>query len=166
MLPGPKPVEDPAKELRFTRSSQAAAFAILGAILAGASIAMLLLNVIPADPILPWWWPLVPLPPALLLFRLAYHCVRHAYIILTPLGIEIFPFFRPRRNLQVLYWSEIADAEVSEAGRLVIHFDEERTSGIIASLAPLPPVHRDLLAEAIEGRMVEREEKESPDTAP
>ena len=164
MLPGPKPVEEPHKELRFTRAGQAMQFAILGAVLGGASIAMLLLNLIPSDPILAWWWPFVPLPFAALLFHLAYRCVRHAYIILTPLGIEIFPFFKARENLQVFYWSQIADAEVNLRDQLVLHFNQERTSGVVASLAPIPSRRRDLLAHAIDGRMDERdaEETESP----
>lgn len=155
MLPGPKDVVEPDKELRFTRSAQATLFAILASICSGASVAILLLNLIPADPICPWWWPLLPLLPAALFLRLALRCARHAYLILTPLGIEIFPFFNARENLQVLYWSEIADAEVNDQDQLVIHFNEERTSGIVASLTPLRTRQRVLLDHAIEGRMEE-----------
>ena len=153
-----KSVAEPHKELRFTRGAQASLFALLGAVGAGASIAIVLLNLIPKDPITPWWWPLVPLPFAFLCFRLAARCARHAYIILTPLGIEIFPFFKARENLQVLYWSQIAAAEVNEREQLVIHFNEDRTSGIVASLAPIAAGRRELLEYAIEGRMSSREE--------
>ena len=90
---------------------------------------------------------------AALFFRLAFRCARHAYIILTPLGIEIFPFFNSRENLQVLYWSQIADSELNDRNELVIHFNEEQTSGVVASLAPITPSRRILLERAIKGRM-------------
>jgi hypothetical protein len=119
----------------------------------GASIASLRLNVIPKDPTTPRWWPLLPLPFALLFFRRACRCVRHAYLRLTPLGIEIFPFFNARQNLQVIYWSEIAAAEVNARNQLVIHFNKDRSSGVVASLSPIAPTKRALLKHAIEGRM-------------
>lgn len=153
MLPGPQDVSEPHKELRFTRGAQASLFALLGAICCGAAVAIALLYFIPKDPITPWWWPFIPIPFAALFFRLAYRCARHAYLILTPLGIEIFPFFNARENLQVLYWSEIAAAEVNERKQLVVHFNQERTSGVVASLAPILSKKRALLARAIEGRM-------------
>ncbi len=153
MLPGPKEVADPHKELRFTRGAQATLFAMMGAVCCGMSATSLILNFIPTDPLLSWWWSLPPIPIALLLFRLAYRCARHAYIILTPLGVEIFPFFNARENLQVLYWSQIADAEVTERKQLVIHLNEEQTAGVVASLFPILPARRKLLARAIEGRM-------------
>ena len=165
MLPGPKTVEEPHKELRFTRGAQGARFASIAALLGGTAVVLLLLNALPRDPIVPWWSALLPLPLALLLGRLAYRCVRHAYILLTPLGIEIFPFFNPRQNLQVLYWSEIADAEVDEHEQLVIHFDAEHTKGVVASLAPVLRNRRPLLKRAIDGRISERADATTPAAA-
>lgn len=163
MPAGPKSVADPHKELRFTRGAQASLFALLGAVCCGATVAILLINLLLSEPLTPRWWPLVPLPAAALFFRLAIRCARHAYIILTPLGIEIFPFFKARDNLQVLYWSQIAGAEVNERDQLVIHLDEARRSGVVASLAPIPAGRRALLARAIEGRMNrEPDEGDSP----
>lgn len=160
MHPGPKDVTEPHKELRFTRSAQATLFSILGAICAGTSVVLILINFLLndshlalKDPLVSWWWVLLPLPAALLLARLSLRCARHAYIILTPLGVEIFPFFNARENLQVLYWSQIADAEVNDRNQLVIHFNEEQTAGVVASLSPILPARRKLLAHAIEGRM-------------
>ena len=159
-LSGPKNVTEPHKELRFTRSAQGSLFSVLAATCAGISFALILLNFLADEPALAlgeprvsWWWVIAPLPPAALLCRLALHCTRHAYLILTPLGIEIFPFFNPREKMQVLYWSQIANAEVSEANQLVIHFDHRENSGVVASLAPLLPARRKLLARAIMGRM-------------
>lgn len=164
MLPGPKDISDPHKELRFTRGAQASLFAMLAAICGGASITIVILNLLLEDPLVSWWWVLAPLPAALIFLRLSLRCIRHAYLILTPLGIEIFPFFKPHENLQVLYWSQISDAEINEHNQLVIHFNEEQTSGVVASLAPLLPARRELLGRAIAGR-IDHEwiDEDSPD---
>ena len=156
MLPGPKEVAEPHKELRFTRSAQGRLFFLLGA--ACLTIAIFLAAAsLTAGLEYPLWWAAFPLVPALPCFLLAYHCIRHAYLILTPLGVELFPFINPRQNLQVLYWSEIDHAEVSDDLRsLTIHFNAERTSGIKATLSPIVASKRPLLARAIEGRMAER----------
>jgi len=153
---GPKPIADPRNELRFTRGAQAGVFAVAAVFLCGASTATLGVNLLAERPILSWWWVLVPLPFAVVLFRLAHRCARHAYLILTPLGIEIFPFFNPRRNLRVVYWSEVTDVEICARGRLVLHFDRQHTAGVVASLAPIPRSRRGFLLRGIEGRMAER----------
>lgn len=156
MLPGPKAVAEPHKELRFTRSAQARLFFLCGATCTTIAI-FLAVTSITAGLRYPLWWAAFPLVPALPCFLLAYHCVRHAYLILTPLGVELFPFFNPRQNLRILYWSEIDHAEVSGDHRvLTIHYDKERSSGLKATLAPIPASKRLLLARAIEGRMAER----------
>lgn len=156
MLPGPKDVAEPHKELRFTRSSQARMFFLLASALVTVAI-FLVAGAFTPGLDLPPWWALLPLLPAAPLFVLAYRCIRHAYLILTPLGVEIFPFFNPRKNLQVLYWSEIDHAEVSDDQRtLTIHFNAERSSGVNATLTPIAASRRPLLVRAIEGRMAQR----------
>ncbi len=151
-------VAEPAKELRFTRGAQAAGFAVTAAVFCIAAAAMAVLFFVSERPPFGWGWTLLPLPVAFVFFRLAHRCVRHAYVILTPLGIELFPFFRPRKNLRVIYWHEIAAAEVTDDARLVLHFDRTKSSGVVASLAPIPRRRRPLLARAIEGRMADRGE--------
>ena len=163
MLPGPKDIIEPHKELRFTRGSQASLFAMLAAVCGGASVAIVILNLLLKDPLISWWGVLAPLPPAFICARLCLHCVRHAYLILTPLGIEIFPFFKPQENLQILYWSQISDAEVNKHDELVIHLNEDKTSGVVASLSPLLPVRRKLLARAIAGRMDDKRMEANPE---
>jgi hypothetical protein len=156
MLPGPKAVAEPHKELRFTRSAQGRLFVLLGATCVTIAIFLAAASAT-AGLEFPLWWAAAPLVPALPCFLLAFHCVRHAYLILTPLGVELFPFVNPRRNLQVLYWSEIDHAEVSDDQRtLTIHYNKERTAGLQATLTPILPAKRPLLARAIEGRMAER----------
>ena len=75
--------------------------------------------------------------------------------ILSPLGVEIFPFFKARENLQIIYWSQVADAEVKD-GQLFLHFTEEKKSGVVASLSPIPEVRRLLLEKAVVGVMEKR----------
>ena len=156
MLPGPKDVAEPHKELRFTRSAQARTFFLLGAALLTLAI-FLLAGSFTTGLEFPLWWAALPVLPAAPLFFLAYRCVRHAYLILSPLGIEIFPFVNPRAKLQVLYWSEIDHAEISDDLRtLTIHYNTERSAGIKATLSPLLSAKRHLLQRAIEGRMAQR----------
>jgi hypothetical protein len=156
MLPGPKDVAEPHKELRFTRSAQGRLFFLLGSTFLTIAIFLAAASVT-AGLEFPLWWAAFPLVPALPSFLLAYHCIRHAYLILTPLGVELFPFFNPRRQLLVLYWSEIDHAEVSDDHRtLTIHYNKDRTSGLQATLAPILAAKRPLLARAIEGRMAEQ----------
>ena len=162
MLPGPKEVAEPHKELRFTRSAQGRLFFLLGATCVTIAIFLAAAS-LTAGLEYPLWWAAFPLVPALPCFLLAYHCVRHAYLILTPLGVELFPFINPRKNLQVLYWSEIDHAEVSDDHRiLTIHFNKERSAGIKATLSPIIAAKRHLLARAIEGRMAERAKSSAP----
>lgn len=160
---GPRAVAEPEKELRFTRAAQAPLFFALAVVAFAGFVAVFILSTQDwgmSEPLLAgWWWLCVPL---LLIcygmFRVGMRCVRHAYIILSPLGVEIFPFLSPRKNLQVIYWSQVADAELTPGARqLVIHFNEEKKSGVIASLKPIPEQHRYLLEEAVLGVMEKRD---------
>jgi hypothetical protein len=154
----PRKVARPEQELRFTRSRQALTFLAAGII--GLCVACGILikalpgagNVVgePASAVSPLW-ALVPLAPATVSFWLAAHCLRHAFIILTPLGIELFPFWRPARNMQVIYWAEIETAIISPD--LKIFTIKCRGSGIMATLAPISRSGRVLLKHGIEGRM-------------
>ncbi|MFK7910531.1 MAG: hypothetical protein AB8F34_08000, partial [Akkermansiaceae bacterium] len=154
---GPKSIAEPEKELRFTRAAQAPLFFALSVLVFTATVAVFILSTQDwgmDDPVLDgWWW--LCLPGLLLcytLIRLGLRCTRHAYIILSPLGVEIFPFFKAKENLQVIYWSQVADAEFTpDAKNLVLHFTEEKKSGVIASLKPIPEARRHLLEEAVLG---------------
>lgn len=148
------PVAEPQKELRFTRAGQALVFAILAAVLVMVALVFFLLAPHrPDHPVLPHpAWGLLPLALALLAGRLAWHCARHAYILLSPIGVEIFPFFRPAANMQVIPWAQIAAAEVGDK-ILTLHFSAERTAGIHLALSPIAKDRRELLAKAIRGRL-------------
>jgi len=164
MLPsGPKGVSEPEKELRFTRAAQAWLFYTVSVICFAVSLAVFILSTQDwgmGGPMLDrWLWLCVPgVVLTYLTFRLGLRCTRHAYIILSPLGVEIFPFIKPEKNLQILYWGEVADAEFSaNAKQLILHFNEEKKSGVVVSLNPIPPRRRHLLEEAVLGVMEKRE---------
>lgn len=149
------PVHSPENELRFTRSGQGVFFWLLSAVLLVAAITLwATASYRHINPFLPhpaWGFP--PLVLALLSGRLAWHLTRHAYLILTPLGIEIFPFFRPARGMQLVTWQEVALVELDDARALLtLHFNPEKTAGIRLSLKPIRPQARGLLAKALTGR--------------
>ena len=96
----------------------------------------------------------LPLVLAGVVAKLALGLTRHAYLILTPLGIEIFPFFRPAEGMRLVTWQEVAAAEVDEkCTRLTIHHNTEKSSGIHLSLTPIRADRRSLLAKAVIGRL-------------
>ncbi len=152
---GPKSIAEPEKELRFTRAAQGKLFFFCSALVFAFAVGVWILSTQDwgmEGPLLKgWWWlSLVGLFGCYLLFRLALRCTRHAYIILSPLGVEIFPFFKAKDHLQVIYWSQVVEAEFTmRAKNLVLHFTEEKKSGVVVSLKPIPARRRHLLEEAV-----------------
>lgn len=160
---GPKAIAEPEKELRFTRAAQAPLFYGLSVITFAISMGVFILSTQDwgmNGPLLEGWiWLCIPgLLFGYVMLRLGLRCTRHAYIILSPLGVEIFPFFKAKKNLQIIYWSQVADAEFSsDAKNLVLHFTEEKKSGVVASLRPVPEHRRHLLEEAVLGVIEKRQ---------
>ena len=147
----------PFKELRFTRSRQAVTFLALGLLCVAAAAAIVVLHrqrIVHPPPL---WAALLPMLPAWLCLRTALRLARHAYLLLSPIGIEIFPFFRPADNMQLVSWGEVADASVDDSRRLLTltlaGFDDAK---IIVSLDPMTHQSRELLARAIAGVMAQR----------
>jgi hypothetical protein len=162
-------IQSPEKELRFTRSGQAVHFWLGTAILAAAGMTLAATAIYrDINPHLPHAaWALVPLLLALVTFRLAVRLTRHAYLIITPLGIEIFPFFKPAEGMRMVLWQELNHAEVDEnLSRLTLHHDAEKTSGIHLSLTPITPARRTLLAKAVIGRLSPCDTKDRISHAP
>lgn len=152
-------VRERDKELRFTRSGQAVGFWIAAAVSAIAALILFAVSFHRQDnPVLPHpAWALPPLLVSYALARLAIRLTRHAYLILTPLGIEVFPFLRPAQGMQSVYWCEIDSVEVSEKGlRLTLHFNAGKSAGIHLSLRPVNSKRRDLLLRAVEGRVANK----------
>jgi hypothetical protein len=152
----PVGLQSPEKELRFTRSRQAVAFWLAAAVMAMACIVILAASFHRAEnPELPHpAWALVPLAAAVVFVRSAVRLTRHAYLILTPLGIEIFPFFRPASGMQLVSWQEVCAMDTDAAlNRLTLHHNAEKTSGIHLSLRPIRGDRRHLLVEAVRRRL-------------
>jgi hypothetical protein len=143
LLPrSPREVASPEQELRFTRSRQALTFLTAG-ITALCLAGVIFFTASPgagnqSGAVHSSWWALFALTPAALCLWMVVHCMRHAFIILTPLGIELFPFWLPARNMQVIYWAEIKEAGVS--GNLKTFTIRCRGRQIMAALAPIPKV--------------------------
>lgn len=161
-MAAPKNVQSPEKELRFTRSAQGLLFLILCMACVIAALAILVLSTQGTEFERPrWegyeWTALFPIPPAILFFRYALRCIRHAYLILTPLGIEIFPLFRPEKHMALITWQEIQHMEFPNAKTLILHRDAQKTSGIVLSLAPILPAGRALLRHTIDAILLKRE---------
>jgi hypothetical protein len=153
------PAAAPFKELRFTRSHQAVTFVIAGVVclcLAGA-VALWCVQWVDRPG---WLWVLALLPLVLswACLRSAASMTRHAYLLLSPIGVEIFPFFRPTHNMQLVSWTEIEHAEVPPDQRMLVL---SLTGGgkIFISLAPVKPSSRPLLARAVAGVMEKRAEQ-------
>jgi hypothetical protein len=149
-------VQSPEKELRFTRSGQAVVFWLLAAVFAAVAVTLCSTSLYrDINPALPHpAWGLLPLFLAVAFTRLAVGLTRHAYLILTPLGIEIFPFFRPARGMRLLTWQEVAAAEADESCTLLtLHHNPEKTSGVRLSLKPIRADRRELLVKAVTGRV-------------
>ena len=149
-------VQSPEKELRFTRSGQAVTFWVLAAVCAAAAVTLAATSIYrDINPQLPHpAWTLVPLALAVAATRVAVNLTRHAYLILTPIGIEIFPLFRPAAGMRLVVWQEVAAAEVDAATTLLtLHHDAAKTSGIHLSLKPIRTDRRALVAKAVIGRL-------------
>lgn len=152
-------VQSPEKELRFTRSGQAIVFCMLGAVSIGAALTLGLSSLYrDINPDVPHpVWMLLPLMAAVFLLRLAVRMTRHAYLILTPMGVEIFPLWRPEQGMRLVLWQEIDAVEFDDHLTLMtLHFDTAKTSGVHVSLRPIRANLREALAMAVRGR-VEKE---------
>ncbi len=149
-------VQAPEKELRFTRSEQAVVFWMAAAVLVACGVTILATAYYrDINPRVPHGaWAVVPFAFAGLMVQTAVRLTKHAYLILTPLGIEIFPFFRPSAGMRLVTWQEIQGAEVDgDLKRLILHHNPEKTSGIHLSLEPIRKERRTLLAKAVIGRV-------------
>jgi hypothetical protein len=154
-------VTEPRKELRFTRSGQAVAFCVAGAVLCGIAVTLLATayyrDMNPELPHPAWAVPCIALSVGALF--VARHLTRHAYLILTPMGLEIFPFFRPASRMQAVFWQEICAAEIDSGGKwLTLHYNGEKTAGMHLSLSPVRKKLRSLLAAAVLGRVQNNKE--------
>jgi hypothetical protein len=147
----------PEKELRFTRARQAIVFWVLGIVLGltAAGVGVLSWWQLRHPP--SWWVALVPLALAAGALALAWRLTRHAYILLSPIGVELFPFWKPVDHFQLLPWSTIAGAEFSPDGRwLTLTLAGYEDVKVILTLDPIPRRTLPLLVRAVTGVMEKR----------
>ena len=99
MLPLEK---SPHDEIRFTRNGQSVPFFLVALGLLCLGVALLLLSVRWSENTLPVvekaWYGLLPLSLGIALGWWAVRLVKHAFLIFTPLGIELFPFWFPAQH--------------------------------------------------------------------
>ncbi|MES2705510.1 MAG: hypothetical protein V4726_02795 [Verrucomicrobiota bacterium] len=148
----------PEKELRFTRSRQAVPFWLLSVVLifAAVGLAAMWRENLTLWP--PWWLALIPLAGAAGAIWMALRLTRHAYLLLSPVGVEIFPFFKPSENYQLVTWGSIAGAEVSSDDRwLTLILAGYEDAKIILTLDPIDLRARALLVRAVTGIMEKRD---------
>jgi hypothetical protein len=152
-------------ELRFTRSRQAVvmlAWGITFTLISVAFMATYYHNFHRQA----WWWAVLPGIPAAVFYWLAWNHLRHPYLVLTRVGLEIYPFFLPARNMHLVLWQQIARADVSSTPPLLTLTRADQDDGkIFITLAPLQPQQCQLLARALEG-VQEMREKASAESAP
>lgn len=149
-------IQSPEKELRFTRAGQAVVFWLATAMLAAVALTIAVTSVYrDINPELPHpAWAILPLMTAAGTAFLAVRLTRHAYLILSPLGIEIFPFYRPMDGMRLVLWQEIYEAEVNaRRTMLTLHENAEKTSGVHLSLRPIRAERREFLLKALSGRL-------------
>ena len=145
--------------LRFTRSGQAVHFYGLGIALLclSAALFILALPIIPVNayvpPVSSPYWAIIPLISAITSLWTAAFLARHAYIIFGPLGLEIYPFWFPEKNMALIMWGEIHCLEVDPPARLLtITRDPESGAGaVFISLLPIARPQRPLVARAARG---------------
>ena len=157
----PQQIGSPEKELRFTRSRQATPFWMAGLfflVVAGGLAAASTTFFSPPSGhriVENGWWALLPLTIGIACLWAAVHLTRHAYIILTPIGIELFPLIFPSKNLNVVYWPEVEGISFDE-GRTQMVIDVAGGSKIFLTLAPIRKDRLELLSVAAERRMEQK----------
>lgn len=155
-------VSEPEKELRFTRSGQAGHFAVLALLGLAAMVVLAFLTIMEWDPdgsplLSPRLLIFLPLPFVLAAVWAMLWCVSHAYVILSPAGIEVFPLLMPQRGFRLVPWSQVRHVRV-QLGNLLVDLYEG--GGLVLSLSPLRTGQRVLLVEAVAGRLAQIQPEE------
>jgi hypothetical protein len=115
----------------------------------------------------PWWLAGVPAALAAAAFWLAWRLTRHAYLLLSPVGVEIFPFWKPVEQFQLLPWGSIAAADFSPDQRwLTLTLAGYDDAKVILTLDPIPVRARPLLIRAVEGVMAHRDPESAAGLTP
>ena len=125
------------RELRFTRNRAGAILTAAGVLLAATAAFLQLTGYDTITPYLPaplWAMQAAALVPAVLCLTAGCRCLKHAAVIVTPVGVEILPFLRARRAMQWFFWQQIRSAD-REGGRLNLRLADGSTAAV--SLRPM-----------------------------
>lgn len=146
---------EPHHELRFTRAHQAVHFAVLAVVGLAVCLGLGLLVWSPWDaaggPLLrPWWLVLLPLPVVGAALWAMVWCATHAYILLSPAGVEVFPLLFPGRGFRLVPWGTITGLRTD---RRNVVLDLTGGGGVVLGLAPVRPSARPLLVTALQRRL-------------
>lgn len=151
------PIEkSPHDEVRFTRNAQAVTFFLLSLAFGCAGMALYLLSLKwseNTEPVLDAsWYGLLVLPFVVGFAWWGMRLAKHAFLLFTPLGIELFPFWRPSKNLQVFYWSEVEEIDLQEGGRFLhLVLKSEGDCQVFIATDPLNKASRALLERTVTG---------------
>lgn len=77
-------------------------------------------------------------------------CLKHAAVIVTPVGVEILPFLRARRAMQWCFWQQIRSAD-RKGGRLNLRLTDGST--VAVSLRSMTAASREMLVHAVRQRV-------------
>lgn len=158
----PTPERKGEKEIRFTRNAQAVHFfgAALFFLCVGVTLYLVSLDVwtVSQEPLLDsHWWGLIALPFIIGSAAAGVHLAKHAYMIFSPIGIELFPFFFPSKNMEVLYWSEVAEVGFTDDDKLLeVTMVGEPERKVFIATAPLNQASQALLQRTVMGIQAQR----------
>ena len=106
------------RELRFTRNRAGSVLLAAGFLLIAIAAFLQLTGYDTITPYLPaplWAMQAAALVPSVLCLIAGSRCLKHAAVIVTPVGVEILPFLRARRAMQWCFW-QIREASTSITG--------------------------------------------------
>lgn len=145
------PVRD--RELRFTRNRAGGILMLVGILLIVVAVFLQITGYDTISPYLPaplWCMQMMILFPAGVCLFTATRCLKHAAVIITPLGVEILPFLRPKHTMQWFFWQQIK-ATTIQRNRLFLHLTDGATISI--HLFSLTTTSQQLLGYAIQQRI-------------
>ena len=141
------------RELRFTRNRAGAVLMTAGFLLIATAAFLQLTGYDTITPYLPaplWLMQAAALVPAVFCLAAGRRCLKHAAVIVTPVGVEILPFLRARRCMQWHFWQQIRSAD-RKGARLNLHLADGTTAAV--SLRPMTDASRDMLVHAVRRRI-------------
>ena len=141
------------RELRFTRNRAGSVLLAAGFLLIATAAFLQLTGYDTITPYLPaplWAMQAAALVPAVLCLIAGSRCLKHAAVIVTPVGVEILPFLRARRAMQWCFWLLIRSA-VRNGGRLILRLTDG--SSVAVSLRSMTAASREMLVHAVRQRV-------------